>query len=362
MLRTALFAMLFVCSQLALAQDLKPVAAPPAAGEPPAMEAVPVLGVGQPAPKLSIAKWVKGEPVAELAKGKFYVVEFWATWCGPCIAAMPHLTKLQQEYGPKGFTFISVTAEDKNNALETVEKFVAANTAKMGYRVAWDDEHKTTDAWRKAARQNGIPCSFVIDGQGKIAYIGHPITLDDVLPRVVDGTWKGEESVAELRAIDKQFQDIFKKVDEDAAAAFADLAEFEKKYPNRSERIAPRKIIMAFKAKDDARARKWAEEVVAVATERKDSDRLSELANMLCAANANPDKKLGDVAVKAAEAAVKLTDGKEAGALFSLGQAHGLAGDREKAASHLRKAVELADSERTKKYYGSVLKQYETQE
>ena len=60
------------------------------------------LKVGDPAPALKATKWLQGSEVKEFEKGKVYVVEFWATWCGPCIVMMPHMGDLQTEYKDKG--------------------------------------------------------------------------------------------------------------------------------------------------------------------------------------------------------------------------------------------------------------------
>src|SRR5947209_10497350 len=92
------------------------------------------LTVGDKAPKLAVKEFVKGEAVTELAKGKTYVVEFWATWCGPCRVSIPHLTKLQKEH--KDVTFIGVSVWEQKQ--EGVKPFVAEMGDKMDYRVALD--------------------------------------------------------------------------------------------------------------------------------------------------------------------------------------------------------------------------------
>ncbi|WP_437918099.1 TlpA family protein disulfide reductase [Sphingobacterium sp. LRF_L2] len=53
--------------------------------------------VGDPAPPIRYSKWLKGTPVENYEKGHIYVIECWATWCGPCIAAMPHLSELAKK-------------------------------------------------------------------------------------------------------------------------------------------------------------------------------------------------------------------------------------------------------------------------
>ncbi|MCG3129347.1 MAG: Thiol-disulfide oxidoreductase ResA [Phycisphaerae bacterium] len=143
--------------------------------------------IGDPAAELSVTKWVKGEAF-DLAscKGKnLVVVEFWATWCGPCIAAMPHLTELQKKYEKDGVIFVGVTAPDPNNSLDQVERFVKDKGDTIGYRIAFDGESKTYASYMKAFGKGGIPQSFLIDREGKVVWEGHPTELDKALEEQV---------------------------------------------------------------------------------------------------------------------------------------------------------------------------------
>ena len=97
--------------------------------------------LGMDAPPLNISKFVKGDPVV-LAKGKgsqVYVVEFWATWCGPCRTSIPHLTELQKKFKSQNVTFIGISDE----TVDKVKPFVDEMGAKMDYVVAVDDDRKT---------------------------------------------------------------------------------------------------------------------------------------------------------------------------------------------------------------------------
>src|SRR5687768_5335620 len=107
-----------------------------------AMAQEATLKVGDKAPKITVENWVKGKEIKQFEKGKVYVVEFWATWCGPCIKGIPHLTELQKEYKDKNVTVIGVAAsENGGNAeskLNTVKNFVQKQGDKMEYTVAFD--------------------------------------------------------------------------------------------------------------------------------------------------------------------------------------------------------------------------------
>jgi len=130
------------------------------------------LDVGSKAPAIGATKWVKGKEVKKFEKGKVYVVEFWATWCGPCIANIPHLTEIQKTYSD--VTVIGMAASDGKDS-KKVEEFVKGKGDEMGYTVAFDDgSGSMSKNWMQAAEQKGIPCAFVVDGEGKIAFVGHP--------------------------------------------------------------------------------------------------------------------------------------------------------------------------------------------
>jgi len=147
-----------------------------------------------PAPEFKVAKWFKGTPVEKLEAGNLYVVEFWATWCGPCRATIPHLTELAHKHAGK-ITFIGVSIWEKpkesNEAVfAVVEPFVKEMGDKMEYNVAADGIDRTmATMWMTAAERNGIPCAFVIGQDGRIAWVGHPSAIDNVLDEVLAGTW-----------------------------------------------------------------------------------------------------------------------------------------------------------------------------
>lgn len=191
-----------------------------------AQETSVTLGIGDAPPPFIYSTWIQGTPFDLNEKDKIYVVEFWATWCGPCIQMMPHLSELSQKYAEEA-KFIGVNVwENTGDApyesiLPKVTQFVEGSKEQMTYNVVVDnnDLHMGNN-WMRAAGQNGIPASFVIQNN-QIVWIGHPIKLDEVLPALIDGTFDVEASKEQFvkaqessRATTKLFTDFRSQVDE----------------------------------------------------------------------------------------------------------------------------------------------------
>jgi thiol-disulfide isomerase/thioredoxin len=93
-------------------------------------------------------------------KGKTVLLDFWASWCGPCKRSMPTTEKLYQDYKSKGFLILAVDVGEKR---EVVEKFMA--TAPFGYPVIMGDEAGMTSAYNVSL----LPTFVLINAEGKVA-------------------------------------------------------------------------------------------------------------------------------------------------------------------------------------------------
>ena len=139
--------------------------------------------LGKPAAPLTGLQWIKGEPV-KMEKGSVYVVEFWATWCGPCRTSIPHLSEVQHQFKDKGVTIIGISNEDA----ERVKPFVAEKGETMNYTVAVDPARQVSKGYMQAFGVRGIPHAFVVGKDGNLLWHGHPMAgLDAVLEQVVAG-------------------------------------------------------------------------------------------------------------------------------------------------------------------------------
>jgi len=154
------------------------------------------LNIGDKAPDLNVTTWVKGTP-QKLGDGKITVVEFWATWCGPCKMSIPHLTELAHKYKDKvSFVGVSIWESKPEDYTKAVPDFVKEYGDKMDYNVATEGPAGfMAKNWMAASGQDGIPSAFLIDGEGKVAWIGHPMAgLDTAIDKLLAGTLDTEKA------------------------------------------------------------------------------------------------------------------------------------------------------------------------
>lgn len=141
--------------------------------------------VGQPF-ELTFTDAVTGKEISlqRDLRGKVVVIDFWATWCGPCIADMPKMKKLYSEFSGRGVEFIGVSldqAEDKGG-LEKLLAYVEENDIPWPqyYQGAyWDGE------FSKSWGINSIPALFVIDAQGRLHSTNARYELEEMIPELL---------------------------------------------------------------------------------------------------------------------------------------------------------------------------------
>jgi len=146
--------------------------------------------VGDFPPALTLTKMLSGPLATELGwdklKGKVVVLEFWATWCGPCIKVIPHLNDLVEQFKDKPVVFISVTSENE----DAVRIFLRNHPMKTW--VGLDDYQ----VLNKEFYVQGIPHAVVIDTNGRIAAIAYP---GDIRPEHLEEVLAGKKcSLPEL--------------------------------------------------------------------------------------------------------------------------------------------------------------------
>jgi len=122
---------------------------------------------------------------------------------------MPHLSSLAGEYKDR-VTIIGIDIhEQKNTSIKKVKAFVDGMGNRMDFYVAAEDSNFTVADWIEATgeKNKGIPRTFVVNSEGRLAWIGHPKDLDEVLPKIVNNTWDINEALAK-RNLDKHLAEL----------------------------------------------------------------------------------------------------------------------------------------------------------
>ena len=106
---------------------------------------------------------INGDRVSLKAlSGQVVVLNFWATWCNPCLEELPEFERLQQRYGKRGLKILTVSVDGN---IENVRSFVKKNDLRL--TALWDQKKRLADAYNVDA----MPSTYIIDRYGVVRYV-----------------------------------------------------------------------------------------------------------------------------------------------------------------------------------------------
>jgi thiol-disulfide isomerase/thioredoxin len=295
------------------------------------------LMVGDAPPALTLGEWLRGDPIDRFEEGHIYVIDFWATWCGPCIQAMPHIAALQDQYAGE-VTIIGV------NIMEylpvRVQPFLLKMEETITYSVVLDDvppnaqaiEGKMVQTWMAPSGYDDLPLSFIIGKDGRIEWIGYSLDMIDPLGAIVEGNWDRE---AFAREYNQRMQWVA------AAEPIRDELEIASEKKKWKEALAACRKLYAIDNTE------FASEAAV---------ELNRIAALIVAAPAPSAADLG-VALEASLQANEITNWTRIFTISTMAEVHFKQGNLERAIELMEKAMELGD-EAEKRHLNIKLEQY----
>ena len=333
------------------------LAAPGAGAEP--------LGVGDPAPPVPAGvEWLQGEPVERLDDGRVYAIDFWSTWCGPCIASIPEIQRMHEDLREQGVVVIGAHIWASPDAPDPAD-FLDAQGEAMTYSVTVDENDTMAAAFMEAAGRNSIPTMMIIGRDGRIAWIGHPMDgARDIVERVAAGTFDLEAAeaaqanrevaaacaaTANQHAMEGDWDGAFAKIDEAIALD-----------PDGQRHLAVVKVQrLALTLDREEEAYAWGREIVAGVI-KDDAALLTNLGRFLVEAPRLEPRDY-DLARAAVHRALELTGDQHADALATLASIEFADGRLEQAVEMQRRALALAEAQESNlvREFRRLLEEYE---
>jgi len=332
------------------------------------------LKVGDLAPKLPPVTWLHGEPVKEWEAGKIYVLDFWATWCRPCIAAMPHMNEVALKQREKGVYVVGLAIWPNERSKPTklwIDERATDNEKandNIDYTIGEDIDGKVAQAYMTAAGRNGIPTVMIINREGKLAWMGHPMVgMDEALAQIIDGSYdlsKEAEKAKRQAEIDAQSQKLMMEFQTaQMASDWPKLLEVtDKMLALDAEQFGQAGIFKYFitltKVEDREKAAVIGKELI----EGPFATRAPLLNGLAYTIVNNEDIKDDyrdlDLALASATKANEIEEGKRAEVLDTLARIYFLRKDTAKAIELQTKALEVVDDDELKASLEKTLEEY----
>lgn len=178
--------------------------------------------VGDKAPPLSITDWLANVPTNKTLEGRPIVIDFWATWCGPCIKAVPHFNELRREFATnEELLFLSMSDEKPDKVNRSLNRINFRST------VVTDQLGKT----QEALQINAIPVTYLIDKAGIIQWIGSPEMLTAaMIKQFLEGKPLSTEPAIEVIAVEEAPPAAAASTEQDFSSVLALMKNKEVKY------------------------------------------------------------------------------------------------------------------------------------
>lgn len=184
------------------------------------------IRIGEKAPAIKITDWIENTPADKDLAGKYIVLEFWATWCGPCIAAVPHMNELQKEFNRKDLYYISISDEPVEKIKRTLKRVDFKSI------VVTDQTGQTQKNYGdKVEGLQAIPLTVLIDNKGIVKWVGLPTQLTqkvmaDFLNGKVDSDTRQTEKITQgTETQQRKFSDLMALLKDKETTYYFELQE-----------------------------------------------------------------------------------------------------------------------------------------